>query len=344
MASFKFFFVVTILVMFHPAAISFVSSSLELGDQCSLDEDCNVGLGCYKCGIEVARCVRSNITYPFSVVNNSMPFNKYAFLTTHNSFAIEGKPFHVATQEDTIVQQLNSGVRALMLDTYDYQGDVWLCHSFDEKCFELTKFNRAIDTFTEIFAFLTVNPLEIVTLFLVDYVKSPNGLTKVFTDSGLKKFWFPVKNMPLGGQDWPLVKDMVANNQRLIVFTSAESKQNTEGIAYQLKYVVENQYGDDGVKPGECSNRGESALLTNKNKALVLVNHFKTVPVKILTCEDNFEQLVDMIKTCYLAAGNRWTNYVAVNFYKRSIEGGTFQAVDILNGKLLCRRDDVHAC
>jgi len=36
-----------------------------------------------------------------------MPFNKYAFLTTHNSYAIEGKALHVATQEDTIVQQLN---------------------------------------------------------------------------------------------------------------------------------------------------------------------------------------------------------------------------------------------
>ncbi|XP_010480464.1 PREDICTED: PI-PLC X domain-containing protein At5g67130-like [Camelina sativa] len=138
---------------------------------------------------------------------------------------------------------------------------------------------------------------------------------------------------------------MVANNQLLIVFTSAESKQNTEGIAYQWNYyVVENQYGDDGVKPDTCSNRGESAPLPNKNKALVLVNHFKTVPVKILTCEDNSEQLVDMIKTCYLAAGNRWANYVAVNFYKRSSGGGTFRAVDKLNGELLCGRDDVHAC
>ncbi|KAG7654184.1 PLC-like phosphodiesterase TIM beta/alpha-barrel domain superfamily [Arabidopsis suecica] len=346
MASFKFSFAVTILVMFHPAAISFVASnrSFQLGDQCSSDEDCNAGLGCFKCGIDVARCVRSNITDQFSVVNNSMPFNKYAFLTTHNSYAIEGKPLHVATQEDTIVQQLNSGVRALMLDTYDYEGDVWLCHSFDEQCFEFTKFNRAIDTFKEIFVFLTANPSEIVTLILEDYVKSPNGLTKVFTDSGLKKFWFPVQNMPLGGQDWPLVKDMVANNHRLIVFTSAKSKQETEGIAYQWNYIVENQYGDNGVKPDECSNRAESALLTDKTKSLVLINHFKTVPVKILTCEENSEQLLDMIKTCYVAAGNRWANFVAVNFYKRSDGGGTFQAVDKLNGELLCGRDDVHAC
>ena len=46
--------------------------------------------------------------------NNSLPFNKYAFLTTHNAFAIEGEPSHtgvpritVTNQEDTITQQLN---------------------------------------------------------------------------------------------------------------------------------------------------------------------------------------------------------------------------------------------
>jgi len=41
---------------------------MQLGDQCSSDEDCNVGLGCFKCGIDVARCVRSNITDQFSIV------------------------------------------------------------------------------------------------------------------------------------------------------------------------------------------------------------------------------------------------------------------------------------
>ncbi|KAL0723385.1 hypothetical protein Bca4012_037984 [Brassica carinata] len=307
MACFRFFFAVSTLILLHLASIAFASSngSSQLGDQCSSDEECSVGLGCFKCGLDVARCVRSNITDQFSVV---------------------------------------SGVRALMLDTYDYEGDIWLCHSFDGKCFEFTKFNRAIDTFEEVFTFLTANPSEIVTLFLEDYVKSPKALTKVFTDSGLKKFWFPVENMPKGGQDWPLVKDMVANNHRLVVFTSDKSKEETEGIAYQWNYVVENQYGDDGVKPSECRNRGESSQLNDKTKALVLVNHFSTVAIKLLTCEENSQHLIDTITTCYSPAGDRWANFVAVNFYKRSVGGGTFQAVDKLNGELLCGRDDVHDC
>lgn len=98
----------------------------------------------------------------------------------------------------------------------------------------------AIDTLKEVEAFLSGNPSEIVTLFLEDYVETPNGLSKVFKDAGLMKYWFPVSSMPQNGRDWPLVKDMVASNQRFVVFTSAKSKQESEGIAYQWNYVVEN--------------------------------------------------------------------------------------------------------
>jgi hypothetical protein len=49
-----------------------------------------------------------------SLQNNSLPFNKYAYLTTHNSYAIVGEPSHTGipritlyNQEDTVTDQLN---------------------------------------------------------------------------------------------------------------------------------------------------------------------------------------------------------------------------------------------
>lgn len=93
----------------------------------------------------------------------------------------------------------------------------------------------------EIEGFMSANPLEIVTLILEDYVHTQNGLTKVFTDAGLMKYWFPLSKMPTNGQNWPLVSEMVGNNQRLLVFTSIQSKESSEGIAYQWNYMVENQ-------------------------------------------------------------------------------------------------------
>lgn len=70
---------------------------------------------------------------------------------------------------------------------------------------------------------------------------SSMGLTKVFNAAGLSKFMFPLSRMPKNGSDWPTVDDMVQKNQRLLVFTSAKSKEASEGIAYQWNYMVENQ-------------------------------------------------------------------------------------------------------
>ncbi|KAL0377619.1 UNVERIFIED_CONTAM: PI-PLC X domain-containing protein [Sesamum radiatum] len=291
--------VTALLVLRVGAACS--SGGCKVGDGCPSGGDCGAGLFCSSCdaAFEGSRCVRSTATNQFNIVNNSLPFNKYAFLTTHNAFAIDdGVPRLTFTnQEDTVAQQLNNGVRALMLDTYDFEGDIWLCHSFGGKCHDYTKFEPAIDTLREIEAFLSGNPSEIVTVILEDYVHTPNGLTKVFTEAGLMKFWFPLSKMPKNGQNWPLVSEMVANNQRLLVFTSIKSKESSEGIAYQWNYMVENQYGDDGMKAGECSNRGESSALNDKSKSLVLVNYFRSVPVKALACVQNSGDLLDMLQS-----------------------------------------------
>jgi len=99
----------------------------------------------------------------------------------------------------------------------------------------------AVNVLKDMRSFLDSNPSEIITIFIEDYVKSSQGLTNVFKSSGLNKYMFPVSRMPKSGEDWPTVDDMVQKNQRLVVFTSKSAKEASEGIAYQWKYVVENQ-------------------------------------------------------------------------------------------------------
>lgn len=317
------------------------------------NRDCAAGLHCETCiavGQLLPRCTRIQPVNPTSKVG-SLPFNKYSWLTTHNSYAILGERSYTGTQrlspsnqQDSITSQLNNGVRGLMLDMYDFENDVWLCHSFGGNCYNFTAYEPAINALTEIETFLSAHPSEIVTIFIEDYVRAPNGLTKVFTAAGLKKYWFPVSRMPKNGENWPTIADMVAQNQRLIVFTSKPLKEASEGIAYQWKYVVENQYGNAGMKAGTCPNRAESPALNTTSRSLFLENYFPDNPNLPEACKDNSAQLSSMLSVCYEASGKRWANFLAVDFYKRSDGGGASEAVDKLNGELICGCGNISYC
>lgn len=325
----------------------------QLLDSCSAATDCGPGLYCGNCpelGKPQPVCTRGQAVVPTSIING-LPFNKYSWLVTHNAFSIVDAPLLTGpqritfyNQEDTVTNQLRNGVRGLMLDMYDFQNDIWLCHSFRGQCYNFTAFQPAINTLREVEAFLTENPSEIVTIIIEDYVHTPKGLTKVFTDAGLDKYLFPVAKMPKKGEDWPSVTDMAQENHRLLVFTSDSSKEADEGIAYQWRYMVENEPGDGGVVQGSCPHRKESKPLTSKTASLFLQNYFPTMPVQAEACKEHSAPMINLVGTCYKAAGNVMPNFLAVNFYMRSDGGGVFDALDRMNGQTLCGCSTVTAC
>ncbi|KAL3646300.1 hypothetical protein CASFOL_011480 [Castilleja foliolosa] len=269
-----FFMLLSLFFFFFiPTTTACSIGGCQLLDSCSTATDCGPGLYCGNCpSLDKAQpfCVRGQATIPTSIISG-LPFNKYSWLVTHNAFSIVDEPSMTGAQritfynqEDSVTNQLRNGVRGLMLDMYDFENDIWLCHSLRGQCYNFTAFEPAINTLREVEAFLTQNPSEIVTIIIEDYVHSPKGLTKVFADAGLNKYWYPVAKMPKKGEDWPIINNMVQNNHRLLVFTSDSSKESSEGIAYQWRYMVENESGDPGVVPNSCPNRKESKPLTSK--------------------------------------------------------------------------------
>lgn len=329
------------------------NGNCQLLEACSSPTDCAAGLYCGNCPSENKLrpvCIRGAANIPTSIVGG-LPFNKYSWLVTHNAFSNVNSPplpgvqrITFYNQDDTVANQLRNGVRGLMLDMYDFNNDIWLCHSFGGKCYNFTAFEPASNTLRSVEEFLTQNPTEIVTIIIEDYVHTPKGLTTLFTNVGLDKYWYPISKMPRKGEDWPTVNEMVRQNHRLLVFTSDSSKEEAEGVAYQWRYMVENESGDDGLKQGSCSSRKESEKLNSKSASLFLMNFFPTMSVQAEACKQNSAPLANMVGTCYKAAGNRLPNFIAVNFYMRSDGGGVFYTLDSMNGQRLCGCSTITAC
>ncbi|MFJ1593549.1 hypothetical protein ACIOD0_25385 [Kitasatospora albolonga] len=276
-------------------------------------------------------------------------YDEVAHLTAHNAMSTTADRFIGPLQDPDITTQLDSGVRALQLDTYHWESPqdiatrldnpeftpeqrrlisaaidranppregLWLCHSVCRAgAIEL------VPTLEDIGAWLRANPTEIVTLIVQDDIGAEET-EEAFHRAGLGELLHTPHEDP--EEPWPTLKEMIDSGRRLVVFA-----EKADGPApwYRnfYRYGMETPFAFRSPDEMSCEpNRGGT------DKRLFLLNHFVTngggsrLDAGRINARD---WLLERARACEAERGSP-VNFVAVDY---TTVGDALGAVEELN-------------
>ncbi|MER5766390.1 FG-GAP-like repeat-containing protein [Streptomyces sp. NPDC001985] len=279
---------------------------------------------------------------PVDPARGAMPadptFDQRTHLTTHNAFynqddANGAAPF--PAQPNSIATQLRNGVRGLMLDAYQFNGRVRMCHG---ACLPTSQ--PMSDVVVDIANFLRAEEYrnEIVTVFVEDYTEPGELAAEVGDDLGAAGVLNGLVFEPnsalwnVRSQGWPKVSRMVAENKRLVLFSSKDDKESL-GFMNQSDWTAENYWSMGagiGNSDWSCYSRwGDVPLAKEEGKfrRLFVMNHFRDAAGDITSGGDNQKALNRAQRFCSTAARKK-PNFLAIDRYQT---GNPMSAVDALN-------------
>lgn len=278
-------------------------------------------------------------------------YDEVAYAATHNSMSSPGVVHVWPEQDGDITEQLDAGIRALLIDTHywrridgaaDLIGEVdasevpvslpvaqevidaagslaegrpgtFLCHS--ECIYGALPF---VDALVAIGAWMEANPREVVTLIIQDDI-SVDDTVAAFEESGLDDLVYE------GEGPWPTLGELIDDGHRLVVF--AEFSGGSPAW-YRDAWVAMQDTPFGFASPSDMScdpNRGEG------DPSLFLLNHWvsRFTPSRTdaaVLNEHGF--LLDRARRCRDERGLD-PNFLAVDFYNI---GDVVGVVDELNG------------
>jgi hypothetical protein len=128
-------------------------------------------------------------------------------------------PNIAATQDMTIIQQLDDGVRGIKLSAVS-ESELRLCHSY---CHVLDA-GTVIDTLNSIAEWLESNPKEVVTIMWNNlYQYNVNSIADAYLDSNIMPYVFTHKLL----DRWPNLKKMIDSGHRLVNFVDMQSNETS---------------------------------------------------------------------------------------------------------------------
>ena len=239
----------------------------------------------------------------------SKAYNEVAYLTSHNAYSNSEDSYYFPNQNLNIPHQLDLGVRALMLDIYEHEGDLMLYHSVSE-----LGFTYLVDVLLQIKYFLINNPNEILTLILEDY-STTTALNNTIDNVGLNSYLYSHSEY---SPFWPSLQEMIDSNQRLIIFTDNDDLNAPETLHFIWNFAVETHFDVTNIEDFDCAfNRG------NEQNDLFIFNHFISNYNLYLTNSELYlneiEQvngsifLTQRLSECISETG-KFPNFIAIDF------------------------------
>ncbi len=229
------------------------------------------------------------------------PYNELAQVCTHNAYATEADGFVLPTpnQRFGLSRQLDDGVRCLMLDTYEVDGELMLCHGLCGPWGE----RPLSEGLGEVAAWLRDHPRDIVTFILEAYISERQTLAAL-EDAGLDGLLYDRAGPP--GSPWPTVEELITAGQRLVVFTDDDEASGGWHLDWR-RYGWETPY-DDPEFP--CvSGRGDPAAYDNQ---IFILNHYTLC--ELGGCEEN-AQVNNAADFSYDRARRCWLETPEVNAF-----------------------------
>jgi hypothetical protein len=298
--------------------------------------------------------------------NLDKPYNQAHWLAAHNAFTNPHNGYSLddnfyTNQRSSITDQLQYGVRGLLLDIYwqNNPNDRFYNQIVCAHTATVIRQERDIlfqDVLNEITTWMQrqENRDEVVTLFFEDYINGHHDtLAQQLRATGL---WFNnarCEKAATGG--WPTLREMCQQDpqnhesHRLVAFVEKTplDKQNTsDKIPHTYDYVVETKYGHTGVDEATnidtwATKRSASAPLDGPAKlrrisaenTLALVNHFKNTPFWTTSNYANRLNHLGFLKQhidYYIWNNRRVPNFLALDF---ADVGGGREAIAYLGTK-----------
>jgi hypothetical protein len=253
-----------------------------------------------------------------SVENCSKRYDEVVYLTTHNAYNAGSDGFSLPNQNNGLTQQLNDGVRGLMLDVHDLNGTPSVYHGTSILGNAPLQSNLA-----EIKTFLDNNPNEIVTIIFECYV-SANTIEAELTVAGLYDYLY---TKPAIG--WNTLQEMINTDDRLVILSDVDDAGvNQDWYHYAWDYCVETHYSVNDVNAfTDDYNRGDA------QNDLFIFNHFVTNGLtgtgmpNVASVANEYNFLMSRIQNHYNTYV-KFPNYITLDFYDI---GQGMDVVDSLN-------------